>query len=206
MQTQIKTAILSLLISLLSFKAHSQDDFYTSKPTPPEEDPMTCPKTFLGVSTGINNNPGLLGFNLEVGVAKKISLGGGAGLSVWGYKGYLEGKYYFHDCYKGGAIGLALTRNTGIPEIQFEDETDAGVKQNVNMQLFPQTNFAIQGYHYFKMGKRHRFYLNYGYSFEITTKKYSVIGPNLPSKTLISVVDLMAPSGIIFGLGFSFGL
>lgn len=206
MQTQLRIFVLSLLVSLLAFSAHSQDDFFTPKPIPTEENPLTCPKLFLGVSTGINSNPGFLGCNLEFGVAKKISVGGGAGLSAWGYKGYLEGKYYFHECYKGGAIGIGLTRASGITEIQFEDETAAGVKQNVELQLLPQTNLAIQGYHYFKMGKRHRFYLNYGYSFEVTTRKYKVIGPNMPSKTLINAVDLIAPSGVIFGLGFSFGL
>ncbi len=169
-----------------------------------EELPV-CPKIFLGPSVGVNNNGGVFANNLEIGVDSHVSLGAGFGIGLWGFKGYIEGKYYFKECYKGWAIGLAVTRAGGLGEFVYQDSSGT-FPQTVIMRMLPQTNIALQGYRYFKMGRRHRFHICGGYSFETTTRKFQVIGPNQPSYTLGRTMDLIAPGGFIIGCGFSFGL
>lgn len=42
--------------------------------------------TYIGLSSGINNFNGLIGGFLEIHPAKKVSLAGGLGIGMWGFK------------------------------------------------------------------------------------------------------------------------
>ncbi len=184
----------------------AQEDYVNDeKKQKAKEQLPVCPRVFVGPSLGINNNGGAFANNVEVGVDSHISLGAGFGLGFWGLKGYIEGKYYFKECYKGWAVGLAVTRAGGLGEVIYEDSLGT-FPQSVIMRTLPQTNIALQGYRYFKLGRRHRFHICGGYSFETTLRKFVVVGSNNPSRTLAQTVNIMAPGGIIIGCGFSFGL
>lgn len=183
----------------------AQED-YLSVPAKPIS--LECPKGYIGLSTGINNNNGLLGFNLEYNIAENLSLSGGMGLSTWGQKASLEGKYFFKNCYRGTAIGLGVTRSSGLRSIVFQDDAvppNMG-KVNIELELLPQLNIALFGYTYFKVGRKNRFHFLYGYSVPTSEKTFKVLSSESPSKSLKSVIQLMAPGGLMLGLGFSFGV
>src|SRR5215475_9756237 len=57
-----------------------------------------CPKWYIGLSTGFNNESGVLGINFDVPVAKQVSVGAGAGVGTWAGKFYTEGRYYLGHC------------------------------------------------------------------------------------------------------------
>ena len=54
----------------------------------------SCPKFYLGFSSGLENPVGLLGVNVDFPISN-FSIGGGLGLSSWGLKLATEGRYYF---------------------------------------------------------------------------------------------------------------
>lgn len=201
----LKKLILLIILGLSSTSLFAQEDYVTTQKEKAKELLPVCPKLFLGPSLGINNNAGIIGNNIEYGVAPNFSLSAGFGLSVWGLKGFVEGKYYFKECYKGLAVGLGVTRNGGIPSIEYEDADETGTLP-VNVMLLPQTNIALQGYYYFKLGKRHRFHLCGGYSFETSSTKYKVHGTVQPGFTTREAIKILAPGGLILGFGVSFGL
>lgn len=195
-----------IILSVFANRSIGQEDYFDNeKKKKLKEELPVCPKVFLGPSFGINNNGGLFANNIEIGVDQHLSIGGGFGLGLWGLKGYVEGKYYFKECYKGWAVGLAVTRAGGLGEVIYEDSLGT-FPQSVIMRTLPQTNIALQGYRYFKLGRRHRFHICGGYSFETTARKFQVVGSNNPSYTLARTIEFMAPGGFIIGCGFSFGL
>ncbi len=65
---------------------------------------LKCPKAYFGMSTGMNNPNGILGFNVDIPY-KQVSVGGGVGVSTWGNKIYAEARYYLRPCQQGLAFG-----------------------------------------------------------------------------------------------------
>src|SRR4051812_17462691 len=65
----------------------------------------TCPRAYAGVSTGFNNSVGIMGPQLEAALPANVGIGAGIGLSTWGWKTFLDVKYYFAPCHRGWAVG-----------------------------------------------------------------------------------------------------
>lgn len=167
----------------------------------------SCPRVYIGFSTGINNPVGLIGPQVDVAVSPSVSVGTGVGLSTWGTKTFLEARYYFKPCNRGWAIGSGFTYNTGLDNVAFKDvETLAG-DADVSIDGKPQANFMVSGYHFFNLGRarRNRFHLQFGFSVPLSNKEFTqVSGPPVTGQTR-DVLLTLAPGGIIIGLGFSFG-
>jgi hypothetical protein len=168
----------------------------------------SCPKVYLGVSTGLESQGGLVGFTVDVPVASQVSVGGGLGISSWGTKLYAEGRYYFRPCQRGWAIGAGITHNTGLNNFHTELPSNYGGNISTTLDLHPVTNGFVSGYHFFNLGRsgRHRFYLQAGYSFRLTDDNYTVVSGGPLSADARSVMTILQPGGIMLGLGFSFGI
>jgi hypothetical protein len=169
--------------------------------------PTRSPVLYATLSTGINNNTGILGFNFELPIEKYISLELGAGASSWGSKLYLGGKYYLQPRQTGWAFGTGLTYNTGISHYQQNMETIDG-NGPVELKLNAQTNLLFAAYRYWNIGKHYnRFFLELGWSVSLNGEdKYEqVYGPPLTQKSA-DVMNLISPGGLIIGAGFSFGV
>lgn len=167
-----------------------------------------CPRVYIGFSTGINNPVGVLGPQVDIAISPSVSLGTGVGISSWGTKTFIEGRYYFKQCHRGWAVAGGFTYNTGLQDAEFEDmETVAG-KATVRVDERPQANFMFSGYHFFNLGRAHRnrFHLQAGYSIPLTEKHYEqTYGPPM-TRDAHDAMLITAPGGLILGLGFSFGL
>ncbi|MEZ5018289.1 MAG: hypothetical protein R2800_14615 [Flavipsychrobacter sp.] len=168
-----------------------------------------CPKVYLGLSTGLNNTNGLLGINLDVPISPSFSLGAGGGLSTWGWKAFFEGRYYFgQECNRGWAIGTGLTYNTGLSGSLEVDQDPEGLgipPARVTIEPVPAAFLSM--YRFFNIGQRgNRFYLQLGWSQRFNDKPYS----SSPFQPLTSdgetVMRILSPGGVIFGVGFSFGI
>jgi hypothetical protein len=165
-----------------------------------------CPKLYTGFSIGLENPNGLIGFNFDVPVTQRFSLGTGAGLSSWGLKAFGEGRVYFKDCNRGLAIGLGGTYNTGLGTFNTTLPTTAGDKE-VGLVLEPSTNAFLSLYYFWNIGRRgHRIHTNIGYSYRFTDPVYRITdGSNLTSDGE-DVMNVLAPGGIMIGFGMSFGV
>lgn len=166
----------------------------------------SCPKFYLGISSGINNHSGVIGINFDVPVTTQFSLGTGVGISSWGYKAYGEGRFYFKECNRGWALGAAFTYNTGLQNFVLEMPTTIG-DVDVDMDLEPSPNVAVSAYHFFNLGRGgHRFYLQLGWSQSIVSDPYTITSGHTLTSDGVTVMNLLSPGGLIFGFGFSFGL
>ena len=214
----MKRIVMMVVGCLLSMHLLAQDydePVKNKKEKPPKKEiekpkilrPLRCPGAYLGVSTGINNNTGLIGIDIDVPVDKFVSIDGGAGIGSWGYKLALGAKYYLQPCQRGWAFGGGLTYSTGLGNYQQDMETINGT-ETVSLNLHPQTNLFLAAYRYWSLGKRYnRFFLELGYSVSLTggDKYDEVIGDPLSDNSK-TTMRLISPGGIIIGAGFSFGL
>lgn len=166
----------------------------------------SCPKFYLGLSSGINNHSGIIGINFDVPVTTQFSLGTGAGISSWGFKAYGEGRFYFKECNRGWALGAAFTYNTGLEGFVAEMPTTIG-SVDVGMDLEPSPNIAVSAYHFFNLGRGgHRFYLQLGWSQSLVSDPYTITSGHTLTSDGVTAMNLLSPGGLIFGFGFSFGL
>jgi hypothetical protein len=166
-----------------------------------------CPRVYIGFSTGINNPVGLLGPQVDLASTDRVSIGSGIGLSSWGYKTYLEGRYYFKPCNRGWALAGGLTYNTGETEVTLQTEETIVGEAQVTIRQEGQANFMLSAYHFFNLGRqgRNRFHLQFGYSVPLSASRFSqTAGPALTSRGA-DIIEAIAPGGLLLGVGFSFG-
>jgi hypothetical protein len=167
----------------------------------------SCPKLYVGPSLGIEQPAGLIGLNIDVPVAEQFSLGAGAGLSSWGFKGYAEARLYFGQCNRGWAIGSGFTHNTGLSNFTTTLPTVRNGDRPVNMDLKPTTNLFVAVYHFFNLGKNgNRLYIDMGYSVRLTDDNYVINDGSTLTADGEDVMRVLAPGGLMIGLGFSFGV
>ncbi|HEY1032038.1 MAG TPA: hypothetical protein VGD89_09705 [Flavipsychrobacter sp.] len=166
----------------------------------------SCPKLYIGVSTGLENPAGLLGFNIDVPVTQQFSLGAGGGISSWGYKAYGEGRFYFDKCNRGWALGTGVTYNTGLSNFSTSLPTTVG-DQTVRLDLEPKVNVFVAGYRFWNLGRNgHRIWLQVGYSLRLDEDNYTILSGHTLTADGDQVMTILAPGGLMVGVGFSFGV
>lgn len=174
----------------------------------PQREAGECPTVYLGLGSGINYSTGLIGLNIEVPVFKGLSIGGGAGLSSWGTKFFGELRYSFSPCNRGWALGTGVTYNTGLEDFATDLPTTRGTR-SVTMDLNPKLNAFLCGYRIWTVGKsaRNRFHLQLGYSMPLSNDDYTILSPGVVlADEGVAAMDLVSPGGLVFGIGFSFGI
>jgi len=199
----MKKVLFLLAIIAVSIQLHAQSgnyyDQYASEP--PAED---LPKFYLGVGTGINVYTGLLGISGNYRIDNKLFLQGGIGLSMWGYRSSI-GLRYDRSLGKGFTYGLGLSNSTGIEEIELELETANGDVRMLNMEMENAPTLNLKAGYNWMVGRKNTFYINLGYAIPFKNQPWQVKdGTNL-SVASQQVLEILAPGGIIFELGFTFG-
>ncbi len=167
-----------------------------------------CPRVYIGLSTGVNNPAGFIGAQVDLAVSPTVSIGSGVGMSSWGYKTFIEARYYFKPCNRGWAVSGGLTFNTGVDGMALKSAETVYGKQDVSLKLHSLSNFMISGYHFFNLGQdgRNRFHLQFGYSIPLSEASFDQVFGAPLSGDGSDMVLALAPGGLILGLGFSFGV
>ena len=201
----IRNALLLMLL-LTSTLAHAQSDQRLMHGKRVSK-AKACPRAYIGFSTGINNPVGFIGPQVDIAINPEISIGSGVGLSTWGTKVFLEGRYYFGLCNQGWAIGSGITHNTGTKNLPLPNVHTIYGEQDVVIDQYPQTNFMLSGYYFFPLGHsgRNRFHVQAGYSIPLTERARYDSNYPLTQKGQ-NQIYFLSPGGIIVGLGFSFGI
>lgn len=166
-----------------------------------------CPPFYMGISSGLENPGGLLGFDLELPV-NNVGIGAGIGLiSMWGTKYYVQGRYYFKPCLSGWAVGLGASYSSGGKDVVLKNQrTDIGT-HDITLDLKPQANIYLTVAHYFRIGPKTRFFLGSGFSTRITDNGlYTMKSPFVFDANGEQAMRTLAPGGLMFDLGFSFGI
>ena len=208
----MKKAIFTLLIAALAISVYGQSNDDGSerkhvKSKTSKDSRLKCHALYIVLSAGLNNNPGLLGLSIDVPVSQHISVEGGAGLSTWGSKLYVGGKYFLKPCHIGWAFGTGVTYNTGMADFQDNLPTVYGDTEPVDLKLAPQMNVLLAAYKYWSLGKGNsRFYIELGYSVPLISDKFTQIGGAPIDDQATRTMNLISPGGLIAAIGFSFGV
>ena len=173
--------------------------------------PSKPPVCYLGLSTGINNSPGIFGVDFNIALGKYVTLDAGAGPSTWGNKLYVGAKYYLKEAHRNWAVGGGLTYNSGVENVNLKLNTVYGYKEKVALSLKPEDNAFVAIYHYWTLGhKYNRFFVDLGKSVALHPPHFhETYGDPLTDQAKQSVKRL-APGnfigGMMLGVGVSFGL
>lgn len=193
----MKKAFLFLSIIFLCLELKGQTDKYY--------DPDDRPKFYLGIGTGFNTYTGLAGLSGNYIIDSKLFLQGGFGLSTWGFKSSL-GLRYDQSYRNGFTFGANLTISSGIEDIDLEVVTANGATREVNMLLERAGTINLKtGYNWW-IGEYNTINLNVGYSFEFKRQPWVVNDGTSLSVPSQQALEIIAPGGIIFGLGLTFGV
>lgn len=192
------------ILVFLSLPVYSQAYEYPERTTSPLE---FVPNSYLGLSTGINNFNGMLGINGEIKIIRNFTIAGGAGIGGWGYKFAGALRYYIHYP-KGFYFALGYSTATGLQGFEAELETTRpGGNQMVELNLNRANNLNISASYQWRLGKRFRLGLEFGYSFPLQDDAWELVTENVVlSDTSEQVMDILTPGGLIIGFGFSVGL
>lgn len=186
---------LSVLLCSLTLKAQT-GEYY---------DPENRPKFYLGIGTGMNTYTGLAGISANYIIDNKLFAQAGLGLSTWGIRSSIGLRY--DQSYRNGlTFGLNYIHSSGIDDIMVSLETSSGSTREVNIQLESTGAINIKtGYNWW-IGKYNTFNISVGYSVPLKSQPWIVKDGSSLSVSSQQALDLVAPGGLIFGLGFSFGL
>jgi len=189
------------LLFSVSLNYCQEPEMYTN---PVEQD--AAPILFLGTGTGINNFNALLGIFVEGNVVHNFTLAGGFGIGDWGYKAAVAARYYRHYPYKV-FYGLGFSSASGIRNIELELYTEpSGEAELVELNLRRANALNLTLGYQFKVFKKSRIYLEFGYGIRLQRTPYEVVTPNVQLDEIsIQTLDMMVPGGFIFGVGFSRG-
>lgn len=164
------------------------------------------PKAFLGTSTGFNNMNGMLGITGEIQLVKNVSVFGAAGFGGWGTKATAGVKYYRNFPY-GTHFGMSYSGAGGFKDFKTTLDTETpGGKKEVTMDLEKAHNInLVIGYNW-RLFKRGRFHLEFGYSVPLEDKPYTITSGDVLSEEGEMAMNFITPGGLIMGIGFSVGL
>lgn len=204
----MKKQVLLLLALCSFFGAEAQEDHVVTEPGYRISKSARCPKVLIDLSTGYNNNGGLLGVGADYHFIPDVSVHGGVGIiTTWGNKFYMGVKCHMRPCHQGWAFGAGVSYSTGKNEDVMEVATLSGHNEMVRFRFLPQTNVFGAAYRSWYVGRnRNRVYLQLGYSAPMTTKKYEQLSGTAPlTKDASRTVRSISPGGLIVGFGFSIG-
>jgi len=153
----MKKQVLFFILCLLANNALAQNDNRAPRKSTKRKDhrirPNMCPRLYGTLSTGLNNNTGPIGVGVDISIEKKLAVDLGGGISTWGNKFYLGGKYFTDLCHRGWAFGTGITYNSGIKGFSKNMNTVNG-NEPVQFNLYDQPNVLFTAYRYHSNGKR----------------------------------------------------
>lgn len=198
----MKKVVMMIFAGLLLASASAQEKF-----NPFIKPEMITPQAFIGFSSGIDNIVGILGTQLDIVLFRKLTLGGGVGLSSWGYKYAVDLQFFPKGLYKF-FVKTGYSKNSGIENFQTDLELETGETESVIMDLKPVGNIFLSGGYAFKVGKRNRFYIETGYAFPLVTDDYYELYDDSQhlSENSKNVMQILRPGGLVIAVGMNFAI
>ena len=209
----MKKLTLLVIAILLGTYAFAQDDDVVAKKKEPKNSRIEkkkagrCPLVYINLSTGLNNNNGIIGVGVDLAVAQHVSVDMGLGIGTWGNKFYAGAKYYLKPCQVGWAFGGGVTYATGLSDFHQNMETVYGYTEPVVVDLQAKANIFIAAYKYWNIGKKHnRIYLELGWSQPVAPTQIRQTEGDPISDKSVKTLNAISPGGLIIGAGLSFGM
>ena len=204
-----KTSLIAFGFLLFTSTLASSQSFLQDAPKSKHElrrEKNSCRPYYIGLSTGINNLGGLLGFDFEYSLNNITTAGAHIGVGTWGIKTGIDARYYRKECHTGWAYGLGISYAGGNRERTWPLETISGPK-NVLLQLHPQAGVQLEIRRFFSIGKHgHRLWTELGWNQRFTRKVYTVLDGQTLSLLADRSINLLCPGGLVIAAGYSMGI
>ncbi len=163
------------------------------------------PKFYVGVGAGVNSFTGILGLSGTINVTDHVALRGAAGIGAWGYR-FTFGINGHKDYRRGWNYGLSYSYYSGIADMKLDMEVNSGDKEKVTLDYLPTGTINFTLARSWRLGRKNSFYLETGYAKAIQNKPWKVSSGQILSPTSNQVMNIVRPGGLMFGVGFTFGL
>lgn len=187
-----KTLILTGLLLAITLSASAQRKKTTTETPNPSG-------SYLGVTTGVNNIGGMAGLTFEGALTPTFSGKVAFGVGGWGTKFGVAGKYY-KQFPTSWSFGVGYSTASGAKNLDMELENQ---KIKMNLDRSHHLDFVIGK----AWGNKVRFGLEFGYCVPVGGGTYAPVDKTvILSTTSKRVLDILSPSGFIFGLGLGFRL
>lgn len=156
------------------------------------------PTCFLGISNGKDNMVGLFGAQVDLGITRTFSLGGGIGISTWGIKYAFDFRVYEDGLY-GSYLKFGYSHNTG-GQVALDQYTV--VNQEPIKNIFLNMGWA------WKVAQVNRFYFELGYAWPTSKGNcYTLDNESLPlSESQKKAMKWLKPGGFVIAVGFDFAI
>lgn len=166
--------------------------------------------TGITISTGIDNNVGVIGVSIYHAITNSVILEAGLGSGGWGMKSSINAQYY-PSAKKTHFFKLAYVYSSGLENMPIDLESSRKKTESFELDLEPVHTLALTSGWSFPIKHKHRFYFELGYSKLLGDKEtsYRVVkrpqaGVDL-SDLSKQVMNIQVPGGLVLALGFSFG-
>ncbi len=192
----------------MPYYGSAQEDDYISDSTAIRTSKKTeYPTNAFGISVGINNPAGMLGFETQFFPGNQVALMLGAGLSTWGYK--LSAG--IGACRKPKGFYYRISANYATGGVLYDMEVKTTRDTTVKMDLYLSDVWATTvnlGYSW-KVGKKNIFYIGAGYTLLLARDPYKLIKEKDPyydiDPDFRKALIILAPGGISLQMGFLIG-
>lgn len=167
------------------------------------------PKAYLGVSTGLNNPAGVVGVDFEVPVdrASNLGLNAGMGVGTWGTKIYCGLEIHFKSFASGWGLMGGLLYSTGMTNFKTTLNDTYGTSSEVILDFKPVVCGFIAGRRYWSVGKNsNRIFIELGGAVPFGERTVVQTGGRQLTDESLKRLSTLAPGGLTFGFGFSFGI
>jgi hypothetical protein len=211
----MKKSLLIVLVMMGCMSAFAQmNDKVTTQNNRPvkarkkahEKRAPVCAPFYIGFSYGVNNPSGFIGLDLNLPLTSHLSLGAGAGLGTWGNKVKLDIKYALKGCASGFAFGGGITYSFGEDNFNTSLATIYNT-ETVTLQLQSQANVFVAAYYYWYIGRgANKCYAELGWSVPLSGPSYTETNGDPLTATSDQVVKILAPGGLMIGMGYTFGI
>jgi len=175
--------------------------FDNEKDKKKEESEDYSDKSFsLELELGWNGYTGL-GFRSDILIFNPISINFSGGVAGWGFR-YGGGLRYYFDYPFSGALCAGFVHNTGLKNIVERMETDAGIVEEIFMDLNTVNVVNLTYYHNVKISDSFKFHFELGYAFSLTKNNYTIKNEKVLSENAKNIMHMTQPGGVIISLGF----
>lgn len=156
---------------------------------------------FLGLSTGINNDVGMVGISLESrisGITDNLALYAGIGSGSWGLKSNFSLNYYVDGYPEGISYSLGYSYASGLDGFEQEmevKENGSTANKEITMDLHPAhaANFSV--YYHWIFWTNFRFHLQAGYSLKVNPEAYDILTDVELTEKSEKIINMIQPGG-----------
>jgi hypothetical protein len=199
-----KTLTLMALIATTSLSVFAQKKATAQTSTSSTSDEK--PRSYIGLSTGINNIAAFAGLTFEAPFSEHFSGKVGLGLGGWGVKLGIAGKYYKQYA-TSWSFGAGFSTASGFSEasvgLSRAATPDITETTKVNMDRANMLDLVAGK----SWGRKVKFNLELGYSTRVSGGTYATVDKNFVlSPTSVTTLNILRPGGLIIGLGLTFRL